>query len=305
MAARGARADNGGVTPNLPTSITVTPSRLAAVICACMLLLSACSMPRLIYSQADWLLLREVNDYLDLDDAQSTQLAAAIAMGMRQHRVQELPDIGATLRDFAVYARDGLRPAQVHAGIERVRALALRSAELGVPALSDALANLTPQQRAHLARRFDERNAKYAERHALDASQEVRLERRARRTVERIEDWTGPLLPEQVALVHAIRGTMPDVAAHWLAYARSRQRALLAQLDAGAPARDIGALLRRSWLHQEDLPPALAAPRERQIAVLVELLVRLDATLDSTQRAHLVGRLEDYARDADSLSRET
>lgn len=284
--------------------IAVTPQRLAAMLCACTLLLAACSMPKLIYGQADWLLLREVDDYLDLDEAQSTQLADAIAAALRRHRVEELPVIAATLRTFAAYARDGLEHAAVRAGIERVRALALRSAELGVPPLSAALADLSPRQRAHLAERFAQRNAKYRERHALDAPREQRLERRAQRTVERIEDWTGPLRPEQGALVREVGDTMPDNAARWLAYTQARQRALLALLETGASAHDIAALLRNAWLHRQDLPPQLAADRARQIDALVELLVRLDATLDSTQRAHLVSRLEDYARDADTLARD-
>lgn len=284
--------------------IAMTPLRLAAMLCACALLLAACSMPKLVYGQADWLLLREIDRYLDLDEAQSTQLGDAIAARLRRHRVEELPAIAATLRSFAAHARGGLEHAFVRAGIERTRALALRSAELGIAPLSAALADLGPRQRAHLAERFMERNAKYRERHALDAPREQRMQRRAQRTVERIEDWTGPLRPEQGELVRAVRDSMPDNAAQWLAYTQARQRALLTLLDAGASAHDIAALLRNAWLLQQDLPPELAANRARQIDALIELLVRLDATLDSTQRAHLVSTLEDYARDADTLARE-
>lgn len=285
--------------------VTASARRAVATLCACALLLSACSMPKLLYGQADWLLMRQVNEYLDLDPAQAAQLAAAIAAGMQRHRVEELPAIAATLRGFAAHARSGLNHANVRDGIERARTLALRSAELGIAPLSATLAALTPAQRAHLARRFDVHNDRYRERHALHAPREQRLQRRAQRTVERIEDWTGPLEPEQVTLVHAIRDSMPDNAAQWLAYTQARQRELLAALDAGAPARDIERLLRASWLQQQDLPAVLAAHRAQQIDALVELLVRLHATLDSVQRAHLVGRLEDLARDADALARET
>lgn len=284
--------------------ISMTPRRLAAALCACTLLLSACSMPKLVYGQADWLLLRQVDRYLDLDDTQSTRLSDAIVVAMRRHRSEELPAIADTLRTFAANARDGLEHTDVRAGIEHARALALRSAELGVAPLSAALADLAPRQRAHLAERFEERNERYRERHALDAPREQRLERRVQRTVALIEDWTGPLLPEQQALVREIRDGMSDSASHWLAYTQARQRALLALLDTGAAAHDIATLLRDSWLSQQDLPAALATNRARQIDALVELLVRLDATLDSTQRAHLVGRLEDYARAADTLARE-
>lgn len=261
-------------------------------------------MPRLFYGQADWLLLRQVNGYLDLNDAQSAQLTDAIALGLQRHRSEELPEIAATLRAFAVHARAGLRHAEVREGIERMRTLALRSAELGVEPLSAALADLDPQQRAYLAGRFERRNNKYQERHALDAPLERRQDRRAQRTVDTIEDWTGPLMPEQVALVREIRDAMPDSASLWLAYTQARQRRLLAQLDAGASAREIASLLRASWLQQEDLPPALVANRKRQVEALVELLLRLDATLNSTQRIHLANRLEKFARDAHSLSRE-
>jgi hypothetical protein len=276
--------------------------RALGLMCASMLLLSACSMPRLLYSQADWLLMRHVNGYLDLDSAQSARLADAIASGLRRHRAEELPLIAETLRDFAASARSGLRPHLAHDGIARMRMLAMRSAELGIEPLSATLVGLDTRQRARMAERLERRNRDYHERHALDAPSQLRLERRTTQGIERIEYWTGPLTEPQIELIRAAFSAMPDSAAQWLAYTQARQDELLRLLQADAPAHEVAQLLRGSWLHNDDLPQALAHNRQRQLEAWVDLLVRLDATLNSTQRAHLVGRLEKLARDAEQLS---
>jgi hypothetical protein len=279
--------------------------RIAAALACCALLLAGCSMPKLVYGQADWLLLRTIDGYLDLSDVQSERVADFLAVELERHRTAALPAFADAFRDAAGRVRRGIAPDDARWAIERGRTLVVRSIEPVLPVVASALSELDTAQRAHLAERIAERNREYRERHALDAPREVRFERRARRTVERVEDWTGPLEPEQVELVHAVRNAMPDSAPEWLEYTESRQRALLALIDTGAPAHEIEALLRGWWLRLDALPHTLAAKRDRQLEALVELAVRVDATLNSTQRMHLVDRLEDLARDADALARGT
>lgn len=278
--------------------------RMAAVSAACAVLLAGCSMPRLLYGQADWLLLREVDHYLELREEQREEVARALEAHLERHRAEQLPLAAEALAQAAERARRGLTHGDARWLVERVRSLARASVEPALPTLAAALADLTPRQRAHLARRMEERNRDYAERHALDASPAQRVRRRAERLVERIEYWTGPLDREQVALVHELRARMPDSSAAWLAYTRDRQQALLALAARGAPAARIEALLRGWWLRLDAMPAPLAAMRDRQVDALARLLVRLDATLDSTQREHLVGRLRSLSEDARHLARE-
>ncbi len=277
----------------------------AALLAVSALLLASCSVPRLLYQNADWLVLRELDGYMDLHEAQRDWVAVALEERLERHRREELPVFARSFQDAAARARRGFQPADARWVMERGRELLADTVDGTLPLVARALSELDADQRRHLAERIAERNQDFRERHHLDRSREERFARRARRLVDRLEDWTGPLNEEQVALVHAIRNGMPDSAPAWLAYSEERQRALLALLERGGSAAEIEALLRGWWLRLEGLPPELAAKRDRQVAALEELIVRLDGTLDSVQRAHLVGKLEDLARDARSLATET
>jgi hypothetical protein len=276
--------------------------RTATALCA--LLLAACSMPRLAYNQADWLLLREMDRYLDLRAEQREQAAAALAVHLEQHRREQLPDFARAFREVALRVRRRLDEEDARWLIDRGVTLLETSARDLLPPLSQTLSDLDAAQRAHLRERLAERNDRFRKRHALGRSWEERLERAVGRTVERIEFWTGPLSEEQVALVRDLRAAMPDTAPRWLAYTRAQQARLLAMLEAGVPAAEVERFLRGWWLRQEDMPPALSAMRDWHLDSLRGLMVRMSASLDSMQREHLLDRLESFAEDATSLATE-
>ena len=100
------------------------------------------------------------------------------------------------------------------------------------------------------------------------------------------------------------RVKMPDLSAAWLAYTRERQKALLRLLDTGSTPDEVKAFLEGWWLHQEGMPREMERQRDMVIEAYIGLVARLDATLDSVQREHLVDALEDLADDAASLVRE-
>jgi len=266
------------------------------------LLLAACSMPRLAYNQADWLVLRELDSYLDLRDEQRERAAGVLEVHLSRHRREMLPGFARTFTEIAERTRRGLGDDDAHWIIEHSRALLAASAEDLLPDLAAVLADLDAKQRAHLRARLEERNREYREEHALDAPREERLEGAVARTVERIEFWTGPLSDEQLALVRELRSAMPDSAGAWLAYTEAQQQRLLALLDAGAPAADVDAFLRAWLLRQEGMPPLMAALREWRFAGLRAMLVRVTASLNSMQRERLLDRLEDLAEDASELA---
>ena len=280
------------------------PRLFAAV--AFATLLAGCSMTRMLYNQADWLLLEEMDSYLDLRDEQRERVAGALTASLQNHRVQQLPGLATALREAAVRARRGLTDEDAGWVLDTGDALMAATARELLPVLSSTLAELDAGQRKHLAARLDERNREYTESHWLDAPREERLAKRAEVTVDRVKDWIGPLSDQQVALVTRIRNAMPDSAGTWLAYNRERQQGLLRLLESGAGAQAVERYLYGWWVGREGLPQEAATlRREGTLAGLKSLLLELDASLDSVQREYLVDRLEDLAEDATVLARET
>jgi hypothetical protein len=283
------------ISPRLPA---------AAAAALCVLLLAACSFPRLVYNQADWLLLREMDSYLDLRDEQREQAAAVLALHLEQHRREQLPEFARTFREAALRVRRRLDEQDAQWFMDRGVALLEASGRDLLSPLARTLTDLDAEQRARLRERLQERNGDFRDRHALDRPWDERLDRAVVRTVDRIEFWTGPLSEEQVALVRDLRAAMPDTAPRWLAYTRAQQERLLAMLDAGAQAAQVERFLDDWWLRQADMPPALEAMRGWHLDSLLGMMVRISASLDSVQREHLVDRLESFAEDATSLATE-
>lgn len=277
---------------------------MRTIVAIAALTLAGCSMQRLAYQQADWLLLREMDSYLDLRDEQRESVALALETHLIRHRAEYLPEFAAAFSEAAVRARRGLDEEDWRWALQQGRALAIDTAELMLPTLATTLADLSPQQRRHLARRMAGGNDEYAERHALEATPQEQMRRTTERSVARIERWTGTLSAEQITIVHEANLAMPDLAADWLTYVRNRQQELLDLLGSGASASVIEDFLRGWWVRRDHLPPQLVRNRDRRIAARIKLLAHLDATLDSVQREYLVDRLQDLADDARSLVRE-
>ena len=288
----------------MPALATPRWLRIFAAMALTVVLAGGCSMARLAYQQADWLLLREVDSYLDLGDVQRQRVEGALETSLHRHRTEHLPEFARAFAEAARRARAGLHEADLRWAFEQGQTLLTDTAALMLPTLAATLAELTPEQRRFLARRITEYNEDYAERHQLDAPQQQRMRERAERAVERIENWTGPLYDEQRALVREARMAMPDISGDWLDYSRGRQTELMALLNRGAPAAEVETLLRSWWLDRSALPAQLARKRNALLEGRIRLLARLDTTLDSVQREHLVNRLEDLADDADALVRE-
>ena len=94
------------------------PVRLTCqVLVACVfgLMLSGCSMVRLAYENADWLLLRKIDSYLDLDQVQRELASGLLEKRLRNHRARELPVWIAFLRRAGDHAADGLTERELSA----------------------------------------------------------------------------------------------------------------------------------------------------------------------------------------------
>jgi hypothetical protein len=274
---------------------------IVAIVAVAALAITGCSASRLAYQQADWLLLREVDSYLDLKDGQHEQVARALKTHLSRHRTEHLPGFAKALGSAASKVRRGLSEADVRWALENGRALYAGTVELMLPTLASALADLNSEQRQHLAQRMTERNDEYIDRHALLQTSEEQSRHNAARSVDRIEQWTGTLSPEQIAMVHEANRALPDITADWLSYTKDRQQGLLALLDAGASRTVVETFLRGWWISRNALPPQLAEKRDQRIEARITLIARLDSTLDSVQREHFVDRLQDLADDAQSL----
>jgi len=271
---------------------------LRLLLAACAVLLAACSMPRIAYDNAETVLRYKAWRYFDLDDAQSEALQAQLASLHRWHRVNELPLYTALLKDAGRRVAHGVKPDDVAWGISNLRAhyrrLVAKAAEEAAP----VLVTLGPAQLAVLEHKVAEDNEDYAKEY-LAGDDKKRQRAQLKRVQDRFRDFLGDLTPGQEARIER--------------FVKANERhAVLRFEDRQRWQRDAITLIR----HQHE--PKLLAQRlaelfnqpelrrteeflredQRWEEDLAQLIVDLNQTLSSAQRARAVKRLDGYAEDS-------
>jgi len=264
--------------------------------------LAGCSIARLAYNNADWLLLRELDTYLDLSPDQEAQAALRLGQRLEAHRRTELSDYAQYLRRVREMTHDGLATDEADRIVDQGYTLVRRTIRNAIPAIAPSLTNLSNSQLAHFESHLAEVNQNYREEYLPD-SRKVRMERRARRTVARIEHWTGSLRDDQRMLAERLRNGFPDSAEDWLAYHIDKQRALLEMIKAGADVMAVETFLVEWWVNLRGRPQPLERANQATIEGIKHIIVAVDATLDERQRNFLLWRLDGYIDEIDILRR--
>lgn len=278
------------------------PPAVAALGYAVMLavMLAGCSAVQLAYDHADVWLRWRGERYFDVRGEQQAELDARIAQFMSWHREEALPRYAGQLHEAAQRLRDGLSHEDLVWGYDSVRAQIARDLQKAAAELAPILDTLEPDQIANLERRFADDNRKYA-REFLSGTPEKRRARRARRNVERLEDWFGNLTDQQAERVrqHNEQQALIDEARD-----RERKRVqteLLAVIRAREARHKLAA-----WATQL-VPgrgePAYAAAARQYVESYFDLLVDIERIALPRQRERVLARLQGYADDLTQLSR--
>lgn len=217
------------------------------------LVLTGCSMLRLAYDQAPNLVYWTIDGYVDVSGEQAPRLRDAIDRWFAWHRRTQLPEYAELLARAQREINEPMTPAAVCAWqgvVERRVDLALQET---VPAATELMLTLSPEQLQHIERRM----AKGNDETRADFLQADPAERRAKslaRSVERFEMLYGRLdaaQRERLATLLAASAFDPE---RWLAERRARQRdalqaltlvSMAARTDPGAASRQAAAAARQ------------------------------------------------------------
>jgi hypothetical protein len=277
----------------------VSPAlRRALLLAAVAALAVACSsLTRVAYNNAPFAATWMVDDWFDLHEGQREWVKGRLELYVAWHRASELPAYEKLLQDTAARAATRLTEEDMRRAWREMRALYQRAVRQAIPDMADFLRQVRPEQVEHLERRFAEDNEKMIK-ESLRGTPRERREARAKRYVERIDDWTGRLTAAQRDLVGAHVAAMDDLAEEWMGDRRFRQSETLGLLRS-RPSRDglIAGLTRilidsDSWRR----PEYVAKLRARDEKVIA-MLAALDATLTGEQRSKLHRKLGGYAAD--------
>lgn len=289
---------------NYPVPPPSLATRLAVVfLVAVLTTLVGCSTVTLAYNRADFFVKAYAKDYLNLEPVQVADWEPLLTRELARHRAEELPYLAAYVDQVMRASRLGLDEGNMSCLIASSRDLYQRQARYAVTLVTPLLAGLSLEQIKRLDQRFQE-EAEEDLAELAEGGGSAERERRTRRLVDAIEDWTGPLASGQEALVAEAMARMPETRRLYLDYRGQQRGNLIALLEAKAGAARISAFL-TDWLVDWDgMPPALERARGAMDRAITALFIRLAASLDQTQRDRLDQRLRDLRDDLMELQRQ-
>jgi hypothetical protein len=262
-------------------------------------LLGGCTALRLAYDNADTYLQYRANSYLDLDVKAADELDERLDDFFVWHRKNALPHYARLSEEAAKRLGDGLSREDLVWGYDSLVAHARQSLRVAAERMAPLLDHLTPQQVAHMEKRFAEDNRKFA-REYLRGSEAERRKRRAKRLEERLEDWVGSLSPMQLEKVKQFSERTP---LYDELRERDRKRLQGELLDMVRKREAHKALpdWAANWDRGRD--PAHIAASERFRQEYYALLLDLDKSLTREQRERAQANFRRYAEDFRILAR--
>lgn len=281
-------------------------ARAGWLLLACALLssLTACGTG-FVYNRLDWLSRYYVSSQVTLDGAQSRALQSNVDDFFAWHRRSELPRYAVFLERAAGEAARPLSLDQLEAGQREVDGFMSDSVARAAPAAARWLNGLRPAQVDELFANLAEKDRK-ARAESCDATPAERREKRTRKFIDNVEDWTGQLREAQRDLIATGYAELQTDECDELA-ARERSRLdFRALVERYRSRSEFPARIAEFLEHPENRGDAAyrrarAADRER----FLRLLADINHSLTPAQRAQTVGRLRAYAQEMRGLAAES
>lgn len=264
-----------------------------------VLLLCGCSTMRFAYENADTYVHWRVTSYISVSGEDADWLDDRIDEFHAWHRATELPKYARLAREAEGRFADGISREDFIWGYDAVRQRARESLRHAVQMVAPLLDRLSPEQIRYMERRIAEDNRQF-QRDYLRGGERQRRERRAKLVVDRLEDWVGKLSQAQVKRVREFAESAPlldDLRER----DRRRLQADVMQIIRAKEAQKRLAARISDWERGRD--PAYAAGIAAWNEHAIKMVVELDGTLNSEQRARLAGNLRRYAEDFEALGR--
>lgn len=258
------------------------------------LLLAGCGAINFAYNNAPSFVGNEFDNAFDLDDAQQTQLDAALLEFFSWHRQHELTRYRQFMDSAALAVADGLSASEVLALRTEFMLAVQRSVTRMIDDVDAIAVTLTPAQIDHYQQYFRDDAADHED--YLQMSLQQREIHRVERNVKRLQNWFGEFDELQREKISLRLQRLPDLYPAWISYREARQQALLSALRDGATdglsTRQLKfILLDPASDHARAYEPARSAYWNAYAQALEEISV----SLGKAQLEHAVSRLQNYS----------
>ncbi|EGU47632.1 putative lipoprotein [Vibrio ichthyoenteri ATCC 700023] len=183
---------------------------------AICLSLSGCGT-KLVYENLDWLTIRYVEEFVELDREQQSHLSEAINNASEWHRSDEIPAYIEELDQLLLISPDQFSLEQFYLHEERLRGFSVRLLDEFFPAITALVAKMSDEQVEQFMDTLRVRHIKFKQQKQIDDKSEW-TERYQNRISENLSDWVGPLTPLQQTFVEQWASELLVTTPLWFEY---------------------------------------------------------------------------------------
>lgn len=279
---------------------------LKILLLTAVLLLSACSMVRVAYSNGEFLSYWWLNSYIDVSPTQKPWVKTRIKSLFEWHRKTQLQDYVGLLKLAQRQLQHPVDKAVVLEDLAEVKKRLAIIVDHALPDMVDLALDLRPQQIDEIAKKFASSNNNYRNDY-LRGDLAKRQHYRFVKVRDQAEYWFGNLTREQEASLRKALDAVPLDNDRVHAARMQRQRdvlELLKKIQAEKPGRDITAqLLREQALALFEAPGGAqhAAFYQSYYDGMTNVAVMMINGATPAQRAHANQKLQEYVDDFSRL----
>jgi hypothetical protein len=274
-----------------------------------VVLLSACSLGRLGYNNADTITYWWLNGYVDFDPSQGHWARQRVDALYAWHRQTQLKTYVPILTNAQHLLERNVSKADVMAEYDDIGKALDRVIERAAPDLADLAIAMNGENMDALKQKFDATNRKFRKDY-LDGDREQRQEHRYKLVMEWAEYWFGDFSDEQETAIRRASDTRPLNNEFWVEDRTMRQHALIAMLERihrEKLSHDAATVLIRNYiannfLERKDAPPEMQAFFAASKDGLAQLSVTIVNLTTPKQRAHAKEKMQQWIDDFNTLA---
>ncbi|MEQ6340800.1 MAG: DUF6279 family lipoprotein [Gammaproteobacteria bacterium] len=265
-----------------------------------------CSMVATGYNNADWYLRYKINNYTSFNTTQKETIQREVGVFMNWHRRDMLPEYIKFLKKIDQSLQNSrIEKEQIFILSDELRGLYRITLRPTIHPAAHILANMSKPQIQELEENLKEENEKLKE-ESLNGSRDDQLSRRAEKTIDFIEDFTGNLSGEQKEKITRMSRQLPFAAPAFMQNREKNQRKIIELIHNNEGAEKIASFI-GLWI---STPEHTRTPDEQKLIKEFQdatngMIANIYTTLTPQQKQRLRDKIQEYTADLGALTRKS
>lgn len=247
------------------------------------------------YRHIDWFIIREINNYLDLNTIQKRQLKQQLGIQIKEHRHTILPRYIHFLDQLSIDMENGLSHREIQDTVDHFKALYGITAHMMIDLTASLMTQLSEEQIQYLATQIEKANREQQESYKLNSDVQSHYNERIKRNIKRMKYWADSVSHTQKEMISRETLAFPDTYRLWHNYNLSKQKEMLKLLQTKPDVNQMNLFLTDWWINSKGKSTELETLSQRESEIFIDYVKVIDDSFDKKQRQHAIKRLQYFS----------